>query len=349
MPDPAKTKLIVHIGAGKTGSSAIQTTLRENLSDLNAHGIKYLGPMLENTESPSSFGWHAVNGLPEFFRSKRAILSEQLYQVLKLELDSNTESGVETAIWCNESLLRQHRKVSPALKKLQDDGFCVEAICYIRRHDKWARSAYQQWGIKHKTYTGPLMGFRDWLETKNVEFHDDLEAWSEIVGGRLSVFNYDSIPNVAVHFMHKMNLPCNVSKRRNESETPEVTFLRAVFNNRFEEKKQKGDFDLVFKRLKLRERQRQYLPALDHLLPTDDDMEMVRQKVEEDKRAINRILESQNEDPIDETPFQIERSSIDQNVMNQILLRMIFELSDRLDMCESKLAEREAQREYIAK
>ena len=45
-----KIELILHIGAGKTGTSSIQETLRNNSLALNDQHVKYLGLMLEFAE-----------------------------------------------------------------------------------------------------------------------------------------------------------------------------------------------------------------------------------------------------------------------------------------------------------
>lgn len=86
MPDGEKTKLIVHIGAGKTGSTSIQSTLRENQKVLAENGCKYLGMMLEKAQPRSSYDWQQPSGSPMFFSLTPDLASMQLYDLLKSEL-----------------------------------------------------------------------------------------------------------------------------------------------------------------------------------------------------------------------------------------------------------------------
>ncbi len=46
--------------------------------------------------------------------------------------------------------------------------------------------AYAQWGLKHKTYAGPLQPFERWIETKTATFATRLRPWLDAFDGQSS-------------------------------------------------------------------------------------------------------------------------------------------------------------------
>lgn len=59
-------ELILHIGAGKTGSTSVQFTLQRSREQLAAQGLGYLGLMLEEAEAARDMDW-SVRGAPQAF------------------------------------------------------------------------------------------------------------------------------------------------------------------------------------------------------------------------------------------------------------------------------------------
>ena len=62
-------ELIVHIGAGKAGSTSLQFTLRRNAEALSAAGLSYMGLALEEIPGAERHGWCERDRPQLFFSS----------------------------------------------------------------------------------------------------------------------------------------------------------------------------------------------------------------------------------------------------------------------------------------
>ena len=57
-----KRTLVIHIGTGKTGTSAIQGFLAKNAGPLRELGVHSWGRFLEDAFTPAAFAWQRVDG-----------------------------------------------------------------------------------------------------------------------------------------------------------------------------------------------------------------------------------------------------------------------------------------------
>src|SRR5437667_280063 len=71
-------------------------------------------------------------------------------------------------------------KVAPAFNAVAD-RVQLEIVAYLRRQDRWAVSAYKQWGIKHKTYEGPVQPFTKWFNPEECDYLTVLNRWHSLV------------------------------------------------------------------------------------------------------------------------------------------------------------------------
>ncbi|GAB5378657.1 MAG: hypothetical protein AcusKO_51190 [Acuticoccus sp.] len=139
--------LIVHIGSGKTGSSSIQLTMAEQRETIAAAGFKYLGILLEYADAAPPFEWRKRGGSALFFtQGDAANRSADLYEALSREINSAPEGT--TLIWSNEWLFGRHERILPVLDRLAEEGISIRIVCYVRRHDRWAVSAYMSTPIQ---------------------------------------------------------------------------------------------------------------------------------------------------------------------------------------------------------
>ena len=231
MVDKQKIKLILHVGAGKTGTTSIQKMLNNGRSQLGALGVHYLGLMLEH--APQHFQWQRPTTVNQDFHSLgHADAVAQLLVALKAAVQQAQASDVHTLIWSNESLFDRNSQVLDALSQLQD-ALDVTILVYIRRHDSWAQSAYIQWGLKHKTYKGPMKSFNEWVESGLPKFHERLMGLINAGVGTLVLRNLDGIADSVEDFksvcgLTSLDLP---SARVNESVGSTELLLRTLFNS----------------------------------------------------------------------------------------------------------------------
>lgn len=326
------TELIVHIGAGKTGSTSIQFSLRDSAHALAEQGLSYLGLMLENIESARLHDW-CVKGQPQrFFQSRTPEeTDEQVYQALSAELQRLDGQGIRRAVWSNEAFLVQHKRILPILRRLADDGIKLRLIAYVRRHDKRARSAYVEFGLKSKRYAGDLRPFREWVETHSIAYADNLATWEAAFPGALELYNFDSISDVSTHFCDLIGIEGISASRANEAPSDAHLTAWAVYNGSKSKPTWANDFRRVAQPLKLTGREsHRPVPPLSDLMPNADDMDMVQSRFAPDLEAVNTVLRAQGQPEMQFDPVDIKMPEVSQWEMDRMLLQMVFSLQEQV-------------------
>lgn len=329
--------LIVHIGTGKTGSSSIQKSLSANQARLGEHHVRYLGLMGEET-TPQRYPWQIAGGWPELAKLGTATAQQQLGQLLSELVTELRDGGYHAAIWSNETIFGNGAIVIPILERLQADGVSVKIIAYVRRHDAWAHSAYLQWGVKHKTNTGPVMSFREWYSSRQVRFASGLDIWLEREWSQLSVRNFDACADVVADFLDHNGLhhPGTVIRRENETPNAVVLALWALFNSQFDEQMLPIHLQRVLKRAGLLEHSTVDVDFLS-LLPDQEDIDRVREDCAEDRQRLDAILARFGQPPIEISPLAVRRMQVTQNQINAALLLIIKQQSDELTRLHRRL------------
>ena len=100
--------LVVHIGIGKAGSTAIQTHLLRNRDQLKQAKLRYWGLNLEHTKGKKPFAWQIPGGIGILQKMSPPQAREQLKSAL-LEAVETIPEGHQ-AIWSNESIY-EHQDV----------------------------------------------------------------------------------------------------------------------------------------------------------------------------------------------------------------------------------------------
>ncbi len=168
-PEPKggrKPRLIVHVGSGKCGSSAIQSFLATNAAALRADGILVPGVDLDLTSHQRGNQLRLFNhgmgtdGFEEDITFRLAKLRRQM-----------DEHGWHTLVVSAENLLNPrgfHRLFQPSA-----EVFDIGIVAYVRRQDDLMVSAWQQWHLKRyesfDAYAKKVSGSLNW--------YDRLEPW----------------------------------------------------------------------------------------------------------------------------------------------------------------------------
>jgi hypothetical protein len=338
----APARLLVHIGMGKTGSSSIQEMLQAGRETLRARGVAYLGLMLEGAGA-RHFGWQMPYGSDAFFaRTDQDAMAGEVHRVLREELVRLGEDGVATAIWSNEWMFGRHAGVLPALIRLRNEGFDVQALCYVRRIDGWARSAYVQWGIKQKGYPGPVQSFRDWAKHRDFGMYGSLAHWIDGFGERLAVRNYDAEPDVLVGFLRDWLPPgVNLPKRRVNA-SPDAALLTAwaVHNNRYATPVPSTHFQALWARAKLDPPFS--LPRTSELLPSIAELEALRTNYADDTARVNSLLAAHGQPTFDGAPTSQAPRDPDPWEIQVLLLRMIASMQEEITALRHQVKQMQA-------
>lgn len=169
--EDGRIRLVVHIGAGKCGSSAIQQFLLANRDTLRSNGVLFPGRELADDDSRGSQQLQFFEdniedpSFPDLV-SQRLI---DLHRVAEAE-------GLDTVVISAENLINP--KPFPRLFAGLDRHYDVEIVAYVRRQDDYVISGWQQWHVKRYEdfwdYYGRIRGRIDW--------HRDLEPWRQAFG-----------------------------------------------------------------------------------------------------------------------------------------------------------------------
>jgi len=169
--------LYLHIGDGKTGTSAIQNFLDVNRELLfKEHGYLYPN-FLETSYEKGRYHNHSAwfGGIDR--------QADELISELKPLHQYCMKRVIHNVIMSNEGWMGRYRpRMNMVVKGLLQDnpGFQVKIICYVRRPDSWLESYWKQWGIKKFADIDSFLADRENDRGKNVL--QVLEAWEEVVG-----------------------------------------------------------------------------------------------------------------------------------------------------------------------
>lgn len=285
--------IIIHNGHGKTGSSSIQSSLNVNKEILNNNKIFYVGLNFEYSPF-KKYAWQKPYGWPLLIELTQKEINNQLYEVLHNTINQLTELEYNTIIWSNESLFTAVSSLTSVLDLISKEHN-VLAITYLRRHDRWVDSAYKQWGIKHKAEKGVVIPFSTW-SSKNIAYSSLLDTWSCIEGIELKVMNFDESKDVCTSFFKNINIDSQNLKfiRSNESPTPEILSMYALYNSLFDEAVLPSQLDPLIKKYELKNL-KSHGVDLNTIFPCQDELEAILEKYSDDIDKVNSFFSLSNQ------------------------------------------------------
>lgn len=298
-------QLCVHIGTGKAGSTAIQTFCAAHSEQLRRLGVHYWGLNLESSPASQRFPWQCPTGTSLLQRLSDAEAAEQLRVALEAAVDQLPDGAM--ALWSNESIYERPNVYIPLLKSVSaQSDVNLLVIAYARNHIGYLCSAYKQWGIKHKTYRGPLLGFADWLTARKdfLSYGKRLAIWDSAFADRFRLVNYNSTSDVVAHICRF--LPAGVAGLQrsanlavNASPPDQQLALYAAYNNQFEEPVSPQAFQELSRRLGLLQRFRgRPAPRLRSLFPTTADLRRAEELLADDAALVNTMLRRHGQPPL---------------------------------------------------
>lgn len=334
---PKPFRLIIHVGAGKTGTTSIQETLKSNREKLQAQGFWYLGLMLEHAPI-IRYPWQVPEGFWDLMRLKDEEVTNQLVEVLGGSLSEIKSQSGHTAILSNESFFHNKKPLKDAIEVLLNKGWCIEAVAYVRRYDDWARSAYSQWGLKHKTYAGKLQPFSQWIKNADYRFGANLQLWLNCRGIVCAVRNADQAGDVVKDFFAYLGISMDglSTQRLNEQLSTEELLLRALFNSQFSSGVLPYQFDRIMGTQNI-DYGVSALSFLSSYLPTETELKTHLANCLPDASEVNQMLADNGQQPLDMTPKNFVNKEIDLGKVVATLFMMLAFQSKKLHHLEAKI------------
>jgi hypothetical protein len=214
------SRAIVHVGAGKTGSTAVQYFLAHNAHALRDLGFTY--PIVAAASTRPDGANH--NRLAYELIAPRPGRAER--KMAKALAKSASESPVtlisaevlymrpyESEFASAQSYLEAKEAALDRLFRLLDPFDTVDVIAYLRRHDRWIESIYNE---RIKTGRERSATFAEFASSygRNV-YLPQLEAWARrLRGGRLTVRPYEAAMRgeggLIGDFRRAVGIACNV-------------------------------------------------------------------------------------------------------------------------------------------
>lgn len=334
-------KIIIHAGAGKTGSTSIQNALNRFNTLLKENGIFYAGYMFENLE-PHNFIWQSKRGLQYLHSMQEDEFVKQLCSVFDRAISSARENQYNTIIWSNEALFDRPfllKKVINNLSAYHD----YTIVAYVRRHDKWLESAYKQFSIYGKTYEGKVQTFKEWSQNHKMGFSKTLNNLNDIEGINLSVRNLDGVKNVVTDFFNLLDLTVNYTQSDNTAIPSEKMVFRALFANEYSGKVGGNDYNDFMGRIISCEETAQSF--LDRLLPDSDDLIYASQSLKDDIETTNAYLKDNNQQQISISNISIKANSIDESKLLFALMEIVFIQGKKISSLEKRVSKLQNENE----
>lgn len=291
-----KIRLVLHIGAGKTGTSSIQETLRHNYNRLIDKGIFYAGMNLENSPA-TNYSWQKHADISFIEKLDKEILTGQLLNATLALGEYCKEKNYHTITWSNEAYIGLLPKLIDFLNLLKDTFIDLFVLLYVRDPVEWAVSAYIQWGLKHKTYNGELQTFSQWYFPQELGFRLRAQELDEAFGDRFLLRNYDAYKDIVLDFTQNilgLTLNDNLAiVRNNDRLFHDELFARIVYNSQKESEALPLEFDVSFNLTNGAIND----PAaiLKKYLPTAEDLEKTRDVNAAEVDGLNALLRKKNQ------------------------------------------------------
>jgi hypothetical protein len=328
-----KKTLIIHVGMEKSGSSSVQKTMNKNQTLLNESGYFYLGLMLEEFSS-KLFNWQNIRGWTSFIAGDKEKHNKELIHLFN-EINVNLSKNIHTLIWSNESLFNSVEFIEPTLNWLKTI-FNIKVIGYVRKPDEWIQSAYLQWGIKHKTYTGPLKTFSEWVSSKSSPVIPFILRW-KVLCEEVNFYDFGVVKNITNHFLFEsIGIPTNKNieiVRYNDTPSPAQLALFSLYNSSFNGEVLPYRIESLLNMNSIVSDKNSTQEFKD-LVPSKEDLNAYCDSVKDDFKELQKVLVKSNYTFNKLNEPNLKKFDYTQSDINLELLKLCISMSERISDLE---------------
>lgn len=248
MTSPRTPQMILHVGAPKCGSSALQTALSATPDLRDAQGVRYCYTSVHN----SAGTWHVEEGRqvtrharlsPYGYASwadfgPAGVSASDILDVIEQTLIKGKKWG-HVPILSNESWISHPSQFADALARWGNPP--VDVVVFLRPVVDWINAAFWQWGVWHTA------NLDTWMARSNMpyRFADDIAAWAQIPNVRLIVRSQR--PDVVAKFADIYGLDINAECQTNTASS--AILIGVLLRNRsFRSTGHDGSIEFVVQR-----------------------------------------------------------------------------------------------------
>jgi hypothetical protein len=221
--------IIFHVGPGKTGTTSIQNFL---FSRKEGRNYFFAGLFFNTLELDKPY-----KGDFNFL----ALSEKELFDVFSFELDFHIayckDRNIDCLILSNEAFFLRLDVFLDVFRSRFIKNHELTILMYVRPVKEWIRSAYDQWGIKHKMSTGPIRSACDFASTTLPPYLNILEKIAAFdMENHLVVRNISNLPNkdVLKDFCSIFNLSHENAPKENMAPTDLEIMVYYAVNSQFE-------------------------------------------------------------------------------------------------------------------
>lgn len=304
-------RFIIHLGMGKAGSTALQQHFKKYNEEHKQQGIVYAG--LNFSTISSEKAWQNSQG--GYRKLAPDTLTQEFIAQAKRYETYAQSINADTIVISNESFSSYISQLTPFFHWLNaryEVYFCL----YVRDIDSWLASAYEQWGIKDKSYKGKVKTFEEYF--KSGHYRTTGSAISQLKKAKLLkrtyiknikfTLNSDVVTDFLTHYELPIIAP---PKRGNEAIDNSLKALFYLTNCSQEKRIKVGSILKEYKALgRTNDEYRRFVskckPKLEFVEPS---------KIIKEKQKINRYLPVDERFP-EEVSFKEVNNRVDPRIFN---------------------------------
>lgn len=228
MPMQDEVELIIHIGMGKTGTTAIQRSLSDSQTKLAEQSASYLGMWF----SFANVSFIGTKRTVDFFKSSKLEKLKYADELLENIHQKRMHNQISKFIISNEQIFANIEHGEVFFERL-NRNIKTKFVCFVRNPYDWLQSAHYQWSVKNKTYSGKAKSLKQFSEEIVVRY-DKLQNWQELFPNNFSAIQLKKNMNAIDLFCKEVgnNLQSKAEPKNIRGSQGEIV-LRNLFNNTF--------------------------------------------------------------------------------------------------------------------
>jgi hypothetical protein len=224
-------RVILHIGLGKTGTSALQHMMRVSRDEFIEQAIYPVDQSFGDCWDTASYieAGKLVNCTDNFKSVFKELISSAVNRA--------NENSCNTVFYSNESWSNLKIPFYTFINEAVDElGLDLVYYVTVREFSDWVVSCYKQWGLYHKVYKGGVQSFTSWLNEEEISnilrFPERLKLIEEL-SSETVVFEYSSTVNFEIINHLGFSYSGSNVKVNDRNNLP----LSILYNNNFQEPK----------------------------------------------------------------------------------------------------------------